>query len=81
MRRPMGVVTCISPWNFPAHADGARDRVRDRRRQHLVLKPSEETPYTGGLFFAEVFEEAGVPPGVLNVLTCSRDNVARSATS
>jgi vanillin dehydrogenase len=41
-----------------------------------VLKPSEETPYSGGLFFAEVFEEAGVPAGVLNVLTCSRDGVA-----
>ena len=41
-----------------------------------MLKPSEETPYCGGLLFAEIFEEAGVPDGVLNVVTCSRDNVA-----
>jgi len=40
-----------------------------------VLKPSEETPYCGGLLFAEIFKEAGVPDGVLNVVTCSRDNV------
>jgi aldehyde dehydrogenase (NAD+) len=42
----------------------------------VVLKPSEETPYMGGLFFAEVMEEAGLPPGVFNVVTCSRDSVA-----
>jgi acyl-CoA reductase-like NAD-dependent aldehyde dehydrogenase len=41
-----------------------------------VLKPSEETPYCGGLLFAEIFEEAGVPGVVLNVVTCSRDNVS-----
>jgi aldehyde dehydrogenase (NAD+) len=37
------------------------------------LKPSEETPYAGGLFFAEILEEAGVPNGVFNVITASRD--------
>ena len=42
----------------------------------IVLKPSEETPYMGGIFFAEVMEEVGLPPGVFNVITCSRDNVA-----
>ena len=42
----------------------------------VVLKPSEETPVAGGLLFAEILEEAGVPPGVFNVVTCSRDNVA-----
>jgi aldehyde dehydrogenase (NAD+) len=42
----------------------------------VVLKPSEETPVAGGLFLAEIFEEAGIPKGVLNVITCSRDNVA-----
>ena len=42
----------------------------------IVLKPSEDTPYCGGLFFAEVLEETGVPPGVFNVVTSSRDRVA-----
>jgi aldehyde dehydrogenase (NAD+) len=46
----------------------------------VVLKPSEETPYTGGLLWAEIFEEAGVPGGVLNVVTCSRENVAEVGT-
>jgi aldehyde dehydrogenase (NAD+) len=76
MRRPMGVITCISPWNFPSLLTGRGIAFAIAAGNTLVLKPSEESPYTGGLFFAEVFEEAGVPPGVLNVVTCSRDNVA-----
>jgi vanillin dehydrogenase len=76
MRRPMGVITCISPWNFPALLTARGIAFAIAAGNTCVLKPSEETPYTGGLFFAEVFEEAGVPPGVLNVLTCSRENIA-----
>ncbi|MCP5269601.1 MAG: aldehyde dehydrogenase family protein [Burkholderiaceae bacterium] len=75
MRRPMGVITCISPWNFPALLTARGIAFAIAAGNTCVLKPSEETPYTGGLFFAEVFEEAGVPPGVLNVLTCSRENI------
>lgn len=75
VRRPMGVVTCISPWNFPSLLTARGIAFALAVGNTVVLKPSEETPYTGGLFFAEVFEEAGVPAGVLNVITCSRDNV------
>jgi acyl-CoA reductase-like NAD-dependent aldehyde dehydrogenase len=39
----------------------------------IVLKPSEEAPLTGGLLLAEIFEEAGLPPGVLNVITSTRE--------
>ena len=46
----------------------------------VVLKPSEETPLAGGLMVAEIFEEAGVPPGVLNVITPSGEDVRRWAT-
>jgi len=42
----------------------------------VVLKPSEETPVSGGLLIAEILEEAGIPKGVFNVVTCSRANVA-----
>jgi vanillin dehydrogenase len=75
MRRPMGVVTCISPWNFPGILTARGIAFAIAAGNTVVLKPSEETPYSGGLIFAEVFEEAGVPPGVLNVVTCSRESV------
>jgi aldehyde dehydrogenase (NAD+) len=76
VRRPIGVVSVISPWNFPALLTGRGIAFAIAAGNTVVLKPSEETPYCGGLLYAEVFEEAGVPDGVLNVITCSRDHVA-----
>ena len=76
VRRPMGVITCISPWNFPGLLTARGIAFALAAGNTVVLKPSEETPYCGGLIFAEMFEEAGVPPGVLNVITCSREQVA-----
>jgi aldehyde dehydrogenase (NAD+) len=76
IRRPVGVVSVISPWNFPAILTSRGIAFALAAGNTVVLKPSEETPYCGGLLFAEIFEEAGVPGGVLNVITCSRDNVA-----
>jgi acyl-CoA reductase-like NAD-dependent aldehyde dehydrogenase len=75
IRRPMGVVTVISPWNFPALLTSRGIAFAIAAGNTVVLKPSEETPYCGGLLFAEIFNEAGVPDGVLNVVTCSRDSV------
>jgi aldehyde dehydrogenase (NAD+) len=75
LRQPIGVVSVISPWNFPVLLTARGLAFAIAAGNTVVLKPSEETPYCGGLLFAEVFEEAGVPPGVLNVVTCSRDNV------
>ena len=75
VRRPMGVVSVISPWNFPTLLTARGLAFPIAAGNCVVLKPSEETPYTGGLIFAEVFEAAGVPAGVLNVVTCSRDNL------
>ncbi|NQV56068.1 MAG: aldehyde dehydrogenase family protein [Rhodospirillales bacterium] len=76
VRRPMGVISVISPWNFPVVLTSRGIAFAIAAGNTLVLKPSEETPYCGGLLFAEIFEEAGIPDGVLNVVTCSRDNVA-----
>ncbi len=75
VRRPMGVVSVISPWNFPCILTARGFMFPLVAGNTIVLKPSEETPYLGGLLFAEIFEEAGLPKGVLNVVTCSRDNV------
>lgn len=75
-RVPLGVVSVISPWNFPLLLTSRGIGVAMAVGNTVVLKPSEETPVAGGLFLAEVFEEAGIPKGVFNVITCSRDNVA-----
>ncbi len=75
VRRPMGVISVISPWNFPVLLTARGIAFAIAAGNTVVLKPSEETPYCGGLLFAEIFKEAGVPDGVLNVVTCSRDNV------
>jgi acyl-CoA reductase-like NAD-dependent aldehyde dehydrogenase/ABC-type branched-subunit amino acid transport system permease subunit len=75
MRRPVGVVSVISPWNFPYILTLRAVAPALALGNAVVLKPSEETPLAGGLSVAEVFEEAGVPPGVLNVVTCPRSAV------
>jgi len=76
IRVPMGVIGVISPWNVPGILASRPFSFTMAMGNTIVLKPSEETPYMGGVFFAEVMDEAGVPPGVFNVITCSRDNVA-----
>jgi len=76
VRRPIGALTVISPWNFPALLTARGLAFAVAAGNTIVLKPSEETPYVGGLLFAEMFREAGVPDGVINVVTCSRENVA-----
>lgn len=75
MRYPVGVISVISPWNFPLLLTARGIAFAISAGNTVVLKPSEETPFCGGLLFAELFEEAGVPEGVINVVTCSRDNV------
>jgi acyl-CoA reductase-like NAD-dependent aldehyde dehydrogenase len=69
LRRPLGVVAGISPWNG-AQVLAWRTVVNPLAFGNtVVLKPSEEAPVSAGLLVAEVMEEAGFPPGVLNVVT------------
>jgi acyl-CoA reductase-like NAD-dependent aldehyde dehydrogenase len=69
LRRPLGVVAGISPWNG-AYVLAWRTVVNPLAFGNtVVLKPSEEAPVSAGLFVAEVLEEAGFPAGVLNVVT------------
>ena len=75
VRQPLGVVTVISPWNFPLLLSSRGLTFALAVGNTVVLKPSEETPVSGGLLIAELFAEAGLPPGVFNVITCSRENV------
>ena len=76
VRKPLGAIAVISPWNFPALLSTRGIATALAVGNTIVLKPAEDTPYSGGGFFAEVFAEAGVPAGAFNVLSCSRQNVA-----
>ena len=74
-RWPLGVVSVISPWNMPGILTSRGFAAALAAGNTVVLKPSEDTPYSGGLYFAEILEEAGIPAGVFNVVTCSRESV------
>lgn len=76
VRVPLGVVGVIAPWNMPGILASRGFAFPLAAGNTIVLKPSEETPYAGGLHFAEVLEEAGAPAGTFNVVTCSRERVA-----
>jgi aldehyde dehydrogenase (NAD+) len=68
-RGPKGVVTVISPWNFPLNLSMRAIAPAIATGNTVVVKPATNTPLTGGLLFAKLFEEAGLPDGVLNVVT------------
>lgn len=67
-RRPIGVVGVISPWNFPLHLSQRSVAPALALGNAVVIKPASDTPITGGLILAKVFEEAGLPAGVLSVV-------------
>ena len=67
-RKALGVVGVISPWNFPLHLSQRSVAPALALGNAVVLKPASDTPVTGGLIIAKVFEEAGLPAGVLSVV-------------
>ena len=69
LRRPVGVVAAIAPWNAALILSARSLSAPLALGNTVVLKPSELSPVVGGLLWAEIFEEAGLPPGVLNVVT------------
>ncbi|ESP90097.1 aldehyde dehydrogenase family protein [Candidatus Halobonum tyrrellensis] len=68
-RKPKGVVTVISPWNFPLNLSMRAVAPAIAAGNSVVLKPATNSPITGGLLFARLFEETDLPEGVLNVVT------------
>lgn len=70
-KKPVGVVGVISPWNFPLHLSNRSIAPAMALGNTVVLKPSNDTPITGGLLLAKIYEEAGLPAGVLNVVVGS----------
>ena len=67
-RAPVGVVGVITPWNFPYVLAMRSIGPALALGNAVVLKPDANTPVTGGVVIARVFEEAGLPEGVLHVL-------------
>ncbi|MCA0986525.1 aldehyde dehydrogenase family protein [Guptibacillus algicola] len=63
-----GVIGVIGPWNFPLHLSMRSVAPALAAGNTVVLKPASETPVTAGFLIAELFEEAGLPKGVLNVV-------------
>ena len=67
-RKPVGVVGIISPWNWPLQLTARSLYPALAVGNTAVVKPASDTPVTGGLLFAKILEEAGIPRGVLNVV-------------
>jgi acyl-CoA reductase-like NAD-dependent aldehyde dehydrogenase len=69
LRRPVGVVGAIAPWNAALILSARSIAAPLVLGNTVVLKPSELSPYVGGLLWGEIFGEAGLPEGVLNIVT------------
>jgi succinate-semialdehyde dehydrogenase/glutarate-semialdehyde dehydrogenase len=72
LKEPVGVVAAITPWNFPAAMIARKIAPALAAGCTVVCKPAEDTPLTS-LALVKLAEEAGVPPGVLNIVTASRE--------
>ena len=68
VRAPLGVVGIITPWNFPVAIPSWKIVPALVCGNTVVFKPASYTPLVG-LKFVEIFEEAGLPPGALNIVT------------
>jgi aldehyde dehydrogenase (NAD+) len=67
-RIPVGVVGVISPFNFPLNLSMRSVAPALGAGNGVVLKPHDDTPIAGGTLLAKIFEEAGIPKGLLNVV-------------
>ncbi len=69
VRKPVGVVGAIAPWNAALILSARSIAAPLALGNTVVLKPSEWSPVSGGLLWGEIFAEAGLPDGVLNIVT------------
>jgi alpha-ketoglutaric semialdehyde dehydrogenase len=67
MRQPLGVIGCITPWNFPIAIPSWKIFPAVMAGNTVVFKPAEDTPLCA-LRFVEILEEAGLPGGVVNIV-------------
>lgn len=67
LRQPVGVVAAFSPWNFPVTSPARKVGGALSAGCSIILKASEETP-AGAVLLVRAFDDAGLPPGVLNLV-------------
>jgi aldehyde dehydrogenase (NAD+) len=77
-RQPIGVIGVISPWNFPIYLAHRTVGPALALGNAVVVKPSHDTPITGGLLLGNIYEEAGLPPGLLNVVIGSSSEIGQA---
>jgi succinate-semialdehyde dehydrogenase/glutarate-semialdehyde dehydrogenase len=80
IKQPIGVVACITPWNFPLAMITRKAGPAIAAGCTVVLKPASQTPFSA-LALAELGERAGLPKGVFNVLTGSAVEIGGELTS
>ncbi len=68
VKEPVGVIGCITPWNYPLHQVVAKVAPAIAAGCTVVLKPSEVAPLTA-FILAEIMHDAGLPAGVFNLVT------------
>ena len=71
IKQPIGVVAAITPWNFPVAMITRKVAPALAAGCPVVVKPAEDTPLCA-LALAVLAESAGVPPGIINIVTCSK---------
>ncbi|GAA5125761.1 aldehyde dehydrogenase [Haloechinothrix salitolerans] len=80
-REPTGVVAAITPWNFPNQLNLAKLGPALATGNTVVLKPAPDTPWLGGELGRLIAEHTDMPPGVVNVVTPSDNDVATLLTT
>lgn len=75
IRQPQGVVAAITPWNSPIAMVTRKVGAAIAAGNTVICKPAPETPLCA-IAVAKLFEKAGGPPGVLNIITSSAENAA-----
>ena len=80
IKQPVGVVAAITPWNFPNAMITRKAGAALAAGCTIVIKPAPETPFSA-LALAELAHRAGIPPGVLNVITGDAIAIGSALTS
>jgi succinate-semialdehyde dehydrogenase/glutarate-semialdehyde dehydrogenase len=80
IKQPVGVVACITPWNFPLAMITRKAGPAIACGCTVVLKPASQTPFSA-LALAELGERAGIPAGVFNIVTGSASEIGGELTS